>query len=116
MPSGFELTQEHYLALDANAAAIKSMECYGKSKAEKEAAYNAALAKRIAELRADGVAAGICEKLAKGDKAVSMAYIDWQMEETLYAASKEHIQLTKRRADAIRDQMAREWTAAGGRA
>ena len=114
--SGFELTQEHFAALDANAEAIRTMRQMGESKAEKEAAYNVALAKAIMALRADGEAASVCEKLAKGQKDVARAYIDWQCAESLYAASKEHVQLTKRRADALRDQIAREWTAAGGRA
>lgn len=116
MPNGFELTQNHYQALDANDAAIREMRGHGEAKASKEAAYNVALASEIARLRAEGTPSGICEKLAKGARAVSMAYIDWQCEEALYTASKEHVQLTKRRADAIRDQIAREWAQAGGRA
>lgn len=112
MPNGFDLTNQHYSALNANHEAIKTMEGYAKSKAEKEAAYNVALAQRITHLRAQGEAAGLCEKLAKGSKDVAAAYVDWQCEEGLYAAAKEHVQLTKRRADAIRDQIQREWTMA----
>ena len=116
MPSGFELTTDHYAALDANQAAIKTMRQYGESKAKKEAAYNVALATKIAELRTKGNPAGLCEKLAKGTKEVSEVYIAWQCEEALYTAAKEHVQLTKRRADAIRDQIQREYTQAGWRA
>lgn len=113
---GFDLTQSHYQSLDANAAAIKQMEIYGRQKAEAEAEYNVALAKAMLALRANGTAASMCERLAKGDRDVAMQYIAWQNLETLYSAAKEHVQLTKRRADAIRDQIQREWTAAGGRA
>lgn len=113
---GFELTQSHYRALDANDMAIRQMEEYGTEKAEAEADYNATLAKAMLELRAEGLAASMCEKVAKGQRDVAAKYIEWQTKEALYSASKEHVQLTKRRADAIRDQIAREWTAAGGRA
>lgn len=116
MPSGFELTQEHYQALDANDQAIKVMEEYARSKAQKEAEYDVALAKRITQLRASGEAASLCIKLAKGSSEVAMKKVAWDCEEGLWEASKERVQLSKRRADAIRDQIAREWTAAGGRA
>ena len=113
---GFELTQEHYQALDANDSAIKLMEDYGRQKASAEAEYNVALAKAMLSLRGGGLAAAMCERCAKGEKEVALAYVAWQNLEVLYAASKEHVQLTKRRADAIRDQIQREYTAAGGRA
>ena len=116
MPNGFDLTISHYDALDANEAAIRTMRQMGEKKAAKEADYNVALAKAMLDLRANGTAASMCERLAKGNKDVALAYVDWQNHETLYAAAKEHVQLTKRRADAIRDQIAREWTMAGGKA
>lgn len=116
MFDGYELNLELDNALSANTEAIKQMENYGRSKAQKEAAYNVVLASTIAELRANGEAASIVEKLAKGKKDVAAAYVDWQCEEALYTAAKENVMLHKRRADVARERMQREWAATGGRA
>lgn len=116
MFDGQALEGELNSAIRANVEAISLMERYGKGKAEKEAAYNVALASRIAALRADGVAAGLCDKLAKGSREVAEAFVAWQCEEALYAAAKENVMLHKRRADVARERMQREWSATAGRA
>ena len=116
MFDGYELTQELNGALIDNAEAIKQMEKYGKRKAEKEAKYNVLLASKIAQIRANGGAASLAEKLAKGDKSVAEAYVDWQCDEALYYAAKENVMLHKRRADVARERAQREWSATQGRA
>ena len=111
MFDGMALEQELNNAIRANIEAIGLMESYGVSKAEKEAAYNVALASAIAEIRANGGAASLAEKLAKGRKEVAAAYVAWQMDEALYAGAKENVMLHKRRADVARERMQREWSA-----
>lgn len=111
MFDGTALEQELNSAISANIQAISQMESYGKSKAQKEAEYNVALASAIAEIRANGGAASLAEKLAKGKSEVAAKYVSWQHEEALFLAAKENVMLHKRRADVARERMQREWSA-----
>lgn len=113
MFNGQELEQEINSAISANIQAIKLMEQYGKDKAAKEADYNVRLASAIAEIRANGGAASTAEKLAKGQKDVAAAYVEWQCLEAMYAGAKENVMLHKRRADVARERMSREWSTEG---
>ena len=81
----------------------------GREKGEAEAAYQAALAKRMLELRSEGVPASMAKDIARGDRAVAAAYVRFVAAEAIHRATIESELLYKKDVDVYREEVNRGW-------
>lgn len=93
-------------AYDANESLVE----LGREKAEAEAAYRSAVAKKELELRVQGkLPMGLIHDLARGDEHVAVLFVEKECSAVLYDKTREEVLLRKRDADIIREQIAREY-------
>ncbi len=71
--------------------------------------YRIKLAQKILELKAEGTAISIIDKLAKGDTAVAKAEFDMSAAEVKYRASLENIMAQKKLFESIESDIKREY-------
>jgi hypothetical protein len=88
--------------------AIADMRSEGLKAAEAERDYRKAKAKVMARLKAGGWAATATEAMANGDEVVAGHRYDRDYWDTMQSASKEALQVLKRRYDAARGIYERE--------
>ena len=109
MTDYFDLTQSLNDALSKAYDELDEAETWGTEAAQMRAGYKAALATKILELRAKGtVPATLIQKVAEGSENVRTMGMEMEIAEVRYKASLEAIQLHKREADIIREQINRE--------
>lgn len=96
--------------------AIAGMQTDGRAMAKARSAYRVALAREELRLRLEEkLPASMVADVARGAEEVARLKYLLEAAEVAYAASREAVMLRKREADAIREQLQREWTQAGWR-
>lgn len=81
----------------------------GNEAAEKTRIYRIALQQKILELKADGMAVTLIEKVAKGDPEVAQAEFEKNVADVSYRASLENIMAQKKFFDSIEADINREY-------
>ena len=108
--SGFEL----YRTLeDTMAQAFADLEASRKSgveAAKKRAEARAAVKTQMLALRTQGYPASMVQKVAEGSVGVNGKIQEAECAEAAYKADLEAINLRKREADILREQISREWS------
>lgn len=112
MSDGFELQTALNETMGYAYEANRRARLEGVRAARLRAEYRCELAKEIARLRANGVAASLAEKMAHGAAAVSDAAMQADMADVNYQVDREEVNLRKRDADIIREQIARDYSEA----
>lgn len=113
---GFELSAALNDTMNQAYEANRRARVEGRRAAEARADYKAALASEMARLRADGTPASMAEKLAQGAKRVRDLSIAAEMADVDYQADREEVNLRKREADILREQIQRDYSEARFRA
>ena len=108
-----DLYQELQQKLKELEYSVKQLHKTGTAFATAERDYKIALRKKALELRADGQAVGMIDKLVYGDPDVAAARFQRDCAETIYEANKEHLNATKLYIRIIEEQIEREWNQAG---
>ena len=106
---GLELYQELNDALNDQDRAIDSMRDAAKDMAKTDCEFDIALAEAVVKARLDGEAAALCKVIALGKQDVAAAKYRKIAAESLWKVAQEDVNNRKRRIDAMREQMAREW-------
>jgi len=88
---------------------IESMRESGEAAARSEAQYKIELAKRELELREAGLPVTMVKHQAEGDHNVATLKFESDCASVNYKADHEAVMSFKKRADDLRDQLAREW-------
>ena len=88
--------------------AIDEIKARGKAKAEAERDYRIELAKKILELRADGIPVSIIGDLARGDEKIANLKMKRDIEESLYEANMQRIYECKINIDWLQSQIEAE--------
>lgn len=101
--------------LEVAAQLVNEMAELRRRQAEAEREYRMAKAARVLELRSQGYPATLIPDLAKGDERISLLAFQRDCAEGLVDANREAELLCKKRVDARREQLAREWSQAGWR-
>nr|DAV56307.1 MAG TPA: hypothetical protein [Caudoviricetes sp.] len=95
--------------LDLLDVSLKEVGKRGAEYAQAEADYRAALAKKILELRADGMPVTITPDIARGTKHIASLKLDRDCKEALYKAALESINVYKLQIKVLEAQMDREY-------
>lgn len=109
MVSGQELFAERERIKNSLERSLTRAYDNGIEAAEKTRNYRILLAKKILELKADGQAISIIDKIAKGDEAVAEAEFEMNVAEVKYKASNENIMAQKKLYDSIEADIKREY-------
>lgn len=88
--------------------AIDEIKARGKAKAEAEKDYRVELAKKILELRANGIPVSIISDLARGDEKIANLKMKRDIEESLYEANMQRIYECKINIDWLQSQIEAE--------
>ena len=88
--------------------AIDEIKARGKAKAEAEKDYRVELAKKILELRADGIPVSIIGDLARGDEKIANLKMKRDIEESLYESNMQRIYECKINIDWLQSQIEAE--------
>ena len=88
--------------------AIDEIKARGKAKAEAEKDYRVELAKKILELRADGIPVSIISDLARGDEKIANLKMKRDIEESLYESNMQRIYECKINIDWLQSQIEAE--------
>ena len=111
--SGFELVRDIRAAYELLDVLRQEERVQGLAMNAAEAKYYTVSALRVLELREEGYAAAIIDKIIKGEPKVNDALHKWRDFQVEYNAAKEAIQGQKRYVDFLHEQYKREWTKAG---
>ena len=98
--------QEKVALLDK---AVTSFGKRGRAAAQSDVDYRIGFAKKILELRAEGVAATLIRDLALGSDEVAPLLLDRQIKESERDSAKEAINAYKLQIKVLEDQIEREW-------
>lgn len=109
---GLAIEQALHEAMEAAFAANSRARLSGHRKAELRAEYKAELAKSMLELRAAGKGAGESKSLAEGSEAVRALAMRVECAEADYDSDREEVNLRKREADILREQLQRDYAQA----
>lgn len=109
MVSGQELFAERERIKNSLERSLTRAYDNGIEAAEKTRNYRILLAQKILELKADGQAISIIDKIAKGDEAVAEAEFEMNVAEVKYKASNENIMAQKKLYDSIEADIKREY-------
>lgn len=101
--------------MDAAAQLVNEMAELRRRQAEAEREYRMAKAEKELELRAQGFPVTLIPDLAKGDERISLLAFQRDCAEGLVDANREAELLCKKRIDARREQLQREWSQSGWR-
>lgn len=88
--------------------AIDEIKARGKAKAEAEKDYRVELAKKILELRANGIPVSIINDLARGDEKIANLKMKRDIEESLYESNMQRIYECKINIDWLQSQIEAE--------
>ena len=111
--SGFELVRDIRAAYEFLDVLRREERSQGLAMNAAEAKYYTVSALRVLELREEGYAAAIIDKIIKGEPKVNDALNEWRDRQVEYKAANEAIQCEKRHIDFLIEQYKREWTKAG---
>lgn len=115
MITGANLVQALDEALEAAWGAIEATRKLAVERAEAERDYRIAKRKRVLyERDYNKVAATLVNDVVKGQPDIADLKLRLDCAEAEWEASRESILFHKRLADTIREQIAREWSQAGG--
>lgn len=110
MHAGTDLVAELYAAFDRADELVSQMADDGKAKAEAEKAYRMAKRQRILYERVQNkTPVSLIADVVKGYEDIAMLACERDCAETAYVATKEAINLNKRKIDWLREQWGREW-------
>lgn len=109
MVSGQELFAERERIKNSLERSLSRAYDNGIEAAEKTRIYRILLAQKILELKADGQAISIIDKIAKGSEAVANAEFEMNVAEVKYKASNENIMAQKKLYDSIEADIKREF-------
>lgn len=92
-----------------------SMRAYenGLEAAEKTRAYRVILAKKVLELKNEGMQISVLKELAKGADEVANAEFEMNVADVKYRASNENIMIQKKLLDSIEADINREYHSRG---
>lgn len=114
MPDGLDLTGELFDAMDRVAGCIDDMHALGAAKSEAERKYRIAKRKRILyERDHNKTPVSIIADVVKGYEDIAQLAFERDCAEAEYDANYEAILFWKKRADVLRELIAREWSEAG---
>ena len=99
----------------AAAQCVNEMAELRRRQAEAEREYRMAKAEKMLALRSEGYPATLIPDLAKGDERISLLAFQRDCAEGLVDANREAELLCKKRIDAMREQLSREWSQSGWR-
>lgn len=108
--SGLELYQALQETMEQAFADLAASRESGVAAAKKRAAARAALKTQMLALRTQGYPASMTQKVAEGCEGVNARLEEAECAEAAYKADLEAINLRKREADIIREQLNREWS------
>ena len=89
--------------------AVSSLKARGRMSAQADHDYRVALAKKLAELRAEGNPVTHLLDIARGEKEVARLRMERDIAETMYDSCREAINAYKLKARLIEAQIDREW-------
>lgn len=113
MISGQELYGEReQIKRSLNNSNVRAYE-NGMEAAENTRAYRMILAKKILELKSEGIQISILKELAKGSNEVAEAEFNMNAAEVKYRASNENIMIQKKLLDSIEADINREYHSRG---
>lgn len=92
-------------------AAVKTMGKYGRDLAEANQAYKVAMARAALELRAEGMAVTLIDKVAPGKVAQQAFKRDTA--QVMYDTAQEHVNALKLQIRVLDAQIGREWGSNG---
>lgn len=104
-----ELHKEMYETRQAVKDSLSEARKWGIDLANREKAYRISLRQKIAELRAGGTQISIVQDMAKGDEDVASLRLERDVAEVMYKTAYEAINVYKKEADIIKDEIKREW-------
>jgi len=107
--SGFELNEALNAKLEQNSEDIDAMAVQIGRHATAQCSYRCAKAKAELRYREGKYPASMIPDLAKGDDEVAPLMREAICQELMVKVCNERIQLDKREADNLRDQITREW-------
>lgn len=102
----FNKIQEFIKELDTS---ISKLVENGKKYAKHFRDYRVLLAKKLTELKLDGVPATLASDIARGTEEVANAKYDEICSEVIYKANLEHINITKLKIKIYDEQLSKEW-------
>jgi len=103
------LHKELYQAIQNAKTSLEDAKKWGISKANAERVYRIAKAQKIATDKANGVQVTIIQDLAKGDENIANLCYERDVAEVMYKASVESVNVYKKEAEIIKDEIKREW-------
>ena len=109
MVDGMELFAERERIKTSLENSLKRAYENGIEAAEKTRLYRIALAKKMLELKEQGVQISILEKLAKGTEQVSRCEFEMNVADVKYMASRENIMAQKKLLESIEADIKREY-------
>ncbi len=86
----------------------------GELHAQKDREYKIAVAKAIREEKAAGTPATLIISLVKGREDIAKLAFERDTAEVMYKTALEAVNLRKKEADGLREQIEREWNRSGG--
>ena len=89
--------------------ALKECKTRGAAKSYAEHDYRVALAKKIAELKADGAKVTTIGDEARGDPEIAALKLERDLSEVLYETAKDALLVYRKEIEILRDQIEREW-------
>ena len=105
-----DLYTEMQLNINMLDKAISESKARGSNSALCENRYRIALAKYMAERRAEGVPVTILSDISRGDPEIARLRMEKDIALSLYESSKEAINAYKLKIRVLNDQIAREWS------
>ena len=113
MHAGTDLAGELYEAFAKADELVAQMAADGRAKAEAERKYRMAKRQRILYERVQNkTPVSIIADVVKGYEDIAMLACERDCAETAYEATKEAINVNKRKIDWLREQWGREWSQA----
>ena len=109
MVSGQELFAERERIKNSLERSLTRAYDNGIDCAEKTRKYRILLAQKILQLKADGMAVSVIDKIAKGDDEVAQAEFEMMAAEVSYKASNENIMAQKKLFESIEADIKREY-------
>jgi len=108
--SGQDLFNDEQYKLDELSASINKLCENGKKFAQAEKDYKVALSKKALELKSNGMAVTLIDKVIYGIEEIAELRFNRDVAEVLYNANQEHINTTKLQLRLLDNQIEREWT------
>ena len=103
------LVQEQHELLNKLAVHIHDLRQRGLAFANAECEYKIALAQKVTELRAEGMAVGIINQIVYGQPEVAKKRLERDIAQTMYEVAKEAINGTKLKIRITENQLEREY-------